>query len=362
MAFLILADGTLFQGKAIGALSYSVGEMIFNTSQTGYQEIVTDPSYLGQIINFTAPHIGNVGVNQMDYESIKVHAAGTVFRDCSLYTSNWRAQDSLHNFLLHHQIVAISEVDTRALTIHLREKGSQNGCLVADEQLTPEQALLLAQNHPSMQGANLAACVSTKEIYVYSDPPFSAAHIAVVDCGVKTGILKNLANYPVKISVVPQSISFSELMALSPDGVLLSNGPGDPEQCESVIQLTQQLFKQKIPLFGICLGHQILALAAGAKTKKMKFGHHGANHPVKCCKTGAIFISSQNHGFVVDETSLPNHLAITHVSLFDSTIAGLSHREAPAFSFQGHPEANPGPNELTVLFKQFINEVHHAQK
>ena len=362
MAFLILADGTLFQGQAVGAQTYSLGEMVFNTSQTGYQEIITDPSYFGQIINFTVPHIGNVGVNKADYESEKIHAAGAVFRDFSSHFSNWRAEDSLHNFLLKHQLAVLTDIDTRALTLHLREKGSQNACLVATDSITPKKALELAQGWQTMKGANLASLVSTQKVYVYSQPRDYLGHIIVVDCGVKGGILKNLATYPVKISVVPESITLAELQALAPDGVLLSNGPGDPEACDSVIHLARQLLEQRLPLFGICLGHQILALAAGAKTKKMKFGHHGANHPIKCSRTGTIFISSQNHGFVVDENSLPDNLTITHTSLFDGTIAGLAHRQAPAFSFQGHPEANPGPNELMVLFKQFINEVLYAKK
>lgn len=362
MAFLILADGTLFQGKAVGAKTHALGEMVFNTSQTGYQEILTDPSYCGQIINFTTPHIGNVGVNQADHESEKIHAAAAVFRDYSPHFSNWRAQDSLENFLLKHNIVALTEIDTRALTLHLREQGSQHGCIVAVDSITPEKALSMLQSAPGIQGNNLATLVSTKETYLYANPKEAIAHIVVVDCGVKAAILKTLATYQVKISVVPDTISFSELASFSPDGVLLSNGPGDPESCESVILLASQLLQQQIPVFGICLGHQILALAAGAKTKKMKFGHHGANHPIKCCQTGTVFISSQNHGFVVDEISLPNHLITTHISLFDGTIAGLAYRNAPAFSFQGHPEANPGPNELMVLFKQFIHEVQYAQK
>ncbi|WP_412754813.1 glutamine-hydrolyzing carbamoyl-phosphate synthase small subunit [Legionella donaldsonii] len=362
MAFLILADGTLFQGKAIGAKTHALGEMVFNTSQTGYQEILTDPSYFGQIINFTTPHLGNVGVNQADHESEKIHAAAAVFRDYSPHYSNWRAQDSLENFLLKHHIAALTEIDTRALTLHLREQGSQNGCIVTVDSITPDQALSMLQSAPAMEGSNLATLVSTKKAYLYADPIDALAHIVVIDCGVKTAILKTLATYPIKISVVPDTISFSELTRFSPDGVLLSNGPGDPESCESVIHLASQLLEQQIPIFGICLGHQILALAAGAKTRKMKFGHHGANHPIKCCKTGTVFISSQNHGFVVDEHSLPEHLITTHISLFDGTIAGLAHRNAPAFSFQGHPEANPGPNELMILFQQFFHEVQYAKK
>ena len=355
MAFLILADGSLFFGQSVGVQGHVLGEMIFNTSQSGYQEILTDPSYFGQIINFTSPHIGNVGVNSEDNESSKIHAAGAIFRDFSTSFSNWRAEDSLHNFLLQHNLIALSDIDTRALTLHLRQNGSQTGCLVATDTINPEKALVLAKNY--QQGANLANQVSQKEISTYANPKNAIGHIVVVDCGVKAGILQNLTRFPVKISLVPVSISAKELESINADGVLLSNGPGDPKDCESLIELTAALLHQKIPLFGICLGHQIMALAAGAQTKKMKFGHHGANHPIKCCQIGSVFISSQNHGFVVDEQSLPKHLAVTHLSLFDGTIAGLAHRDTPAFSFQGHPEANPGPNELMILFKQFIDEV-----
>ncbi|CDZ77983.1 Carbamoyl-phosphate synthase small chain [Legionella massiliensis] len=354
MAFLILADGSLFQGQSVGVSGYALGEMVFNTSHSGYQEILTDPSYLGQIINFTVPHIGNVGVNEADNESTQIHAAGAIFRDFSSTYSNWRAEESLHNLLIRQELIALSDIDTRALTLHLRENGSQNGCLVSNDELSPEKALLMAQNFQSMKGANLASQVSTREPYIYKDPQVPIGHIVVIDCGVKEGILQNLAAFPVKITVVPVSTTFEELLSLAPDGLLLSNGPGDPESCDSVIKLARQALQQKLPTFGICLGHQIMALAAGAQTKKMKFGHHGANHPIQCCQTGTVFISSQNHGFVVDERTLPETLAITHVSLFDGTIAGLSHRSAPAFSFQGHPEASPGPNELRVLFQQFI--------
>ena len=360
--YLILADGAIFHGKAVGVKGRAVGEVVFNTSQTGYQEILTDPSYLGQMITFTTPHIGNVGVNGADSESGKVHASGAVFRSFSEYHSNWRAEGGLQDFLVKHNIVAISDIDTRALTIHLREKGSQNGCIVADGSLTPEEALRLAKQHPSLDGKNLAAVVSTPASYVYADPANRSAHIVVVDCGAKAGILRALAQQNVKISVVPQQTSFAALKALEPDGVVLSNGPGDPAACNEVIELTAKLLSEKIPLFGICLGHQILALAAGGRTKKMKFGHHGANHPVKCLQSGAALISVQNHGFVVDEATLPECLAVTHVSLFDGTIAGLEHKYAPAFSFQGHPEASPGPNELLPLFQQFISRVCHAKK
>ena len=360
MAFLMLADGTCFHGKAVGAKTYAVGELVFNTSLLGYQEILTDPSYFGQIINFTSPHIGNVGINHLDYESQHVHAAGAVFKSFSEDYNHWQAHDSLSNFLVQQNIVAISDIDTRALTLHLREQGSQPGCIVATDEITPEQALFFAQEKMGMPLVNEAALVSTKNSYCYTARSDHQAHVVVIDCGVKAGILRSLAGYGVKITVVPQSIQIKELDKLQPDGILLSNGPGDPRTCTSLIQLTRELLQKKIPIFGICLGHQILALAAGASIKKMKFGHHGANHPIKCLQSGAVFISSQNHGFVVDEASLPSCFNITHVSLFDKTIAGLEHQQAPAFSFQGHPEAKPGPKELELLFKKFIDEVNHA--
>lgn len=360
MAYLMLADGSCFHGKAVGAKHYAVGEMVFNTSHMGYQEILTDPSYFGQIINFTSPHIGNVGINPVDHESQAVHAVGAVFRSYSENFSHWQAQGSLGDFLLQHQIVAISDIDTRALTLHLRETGSQSCCIVATDNISAEQALSLAQAKNTTALVNDAALVSTLESYCYADPLDSEAHLVIIDCGVKAGILQSLASHSVKITVVPQSIQFEALQNLQPDGILLSNGPGDPQACTSLIHLTKQLLAAKIPLFGICLGHQILALAAGATIKKMKFGQHGANHPIKCLQTGMVLISSQNHGFVVDDLSLPDCLSISHISLFDGTIAGLEHQQAPAFSFQGHPEANPGPRELSHLFKKFIKMVHHA--
>lgn len=356
----MLADGTCFHGIAVGAATYAVGEIVFNTSLLGYQEILTDPSYFGQIINFTSPHIGNVGINHLDYESQHVHATGAVFKSFSENYNHWQARDNLGNFLLQQNIVAISDIDTRALTLHLREYGSQFGCIVATDAITLEQALFFAQEKTAMPLENESALVSTKESYCYAAPSDDQAHIVVIDCGVKAGILQSLASYGVKVTVVPQSIQIKELNKLQPDGILLSNGPGDPQTCISLIQLTSELLQAQIPIFGICLGHQILALAAGGSIKKMKFGHHGANHPIKCLQSGAVFISSQNHSFVVDEVSLPSCLNITHISLFDKTIAGLEHQLSPAFSFQGHPEANPGPKELGVLFKKFIDRVHHA--
>lgn len=360
MAFLMLADGTCFHGIAVGAKTHAVGEIVFNTSLFGYQEILTDPSYFGQIINFTAPHIGNVGINHLDYESRYVHATGAVFKSFSRHYNHWQAGESLGDFLLEQNIAAISDIDTRALTLHLRDHGSQAGCIVATDTIPPEQALFFAQERTGMPLVNEAALVSTKKAYCYTASLGNQAHIVVIDCGVKAGILRALASYGVAITVVPQSIQIEELRRLRPDGILLSNGPGDPRACTSLIQLTWELLQTHIPIFGICLGHQIMALAAGGSIKKMKFGHHGANHPIKCLQSGAVFISSQNHGFVVDEASLPDCLNITHVSLFDKTIAGLEHQQSPAFSFQGHPEANPGPKELGLLFKKFIDGVHHA--
>jgi carbamoyl-phosphate synthase small subunit len=360
MAFLMLADGTCFHGIAVGAKTHAVGEVVFNTSLFGYQEVLTDPSYFGQIINFTSPHIGNVGINHKDHESQQVHATGAVFKSFSEHYHHWQARDHLGNFLVQQNIVAISNIDTRALTLHIREHGSQSGCIVATDAVSPEQALCFAQEKMAMPLDNESASVSTKASYCYAASPDQRAHVVVIDCGVKAGILKSLASYGVKITVVPQSVQMKELNRLQPDGILLSNGPGDPRACVSLIQLTSELLQAQLPIFGICLGHQILALAAGAHIKKMKFGHHGANHPIKCLQSGTVFISSQNHGFVVDEASLPSCLTVTHVSLFDQTIAGVEHQSSPAFSFQGHPEANPGPKELGMLFKKFIEQVHHA--
>ena len=360
MAFLVLADGMLFHGRSVGFNGCAVGEIVFNTSHTGYQEIMTDPSYHGQIITFTTAHVGNVGINSLDNESQTTHAAGVILRDFSSEYSHWRGQSRLGDFLKHHQLVALSDIDTRALTLHLRSKGSQMGSLVADDSLSIQQAMNLAQHH-QMPNDSVSA-LSVKQPYVFADQGQPKAHIVVVDCGAKQGILHALEAYPVKITVVPFNTTFHQLSDLEADGVLLSNGPGNPEACSSVIELARTLMQRNIPLFGICLGHQIMALAAGAKTRKMKFGHHGANHPIQCCKTGAVLISSQNHGFVVDESTLPDFLNVTHMSLFDGTIAGLSHQHAPAFSFQGHPEASPGPNEFLMLFNSFIQEVYHAKK
>jgi carbamoyl-phosphate synthase small subunit len=340
MAYLLLADGTIFNGHSVGAEKDTLGEVVFNTSHLGYQEILTDPSYLGQIINFTSPHIGNVGINPDNFESNIIHARGAIFRASSNFVSHWQAQVSLSHFLKEHDIPALSDVDTRALTLHLREHGSQMGCIVTTD-LPVETAM------ESMRSMEFSSSSITTQIpYVYSSPKEATSHLVVIDCGVKAGILQSLKAYPVKITVVSATISLAEIHALEADAVLLSNGPGDPRHHVGLIQLTKALLAEQMPLFGICLGHQILALAAGGVIKKMKFGHHGANHPIQCLQTGSVFISSQNHSYVVDESLLPSCFNITHISLFDRSIAGLEHKDSPAFSFQGHPEANPGPNEL----------------
>lgn len=355
MAYLLLADGTCFKGISIGAEKQTVGEVVFNTSHWGYQEIISDPSYLGQIINFTSPHIGNVGINAGNFESDAIHAHGAIFREHATFVSHWQAKDNISHFLKQQGIPALSQVDTRALTLHLREHGSQLACLVPGDLPKDEASTYLQE-----AAFDTIKSIGTSFPYVYSEPLSFKAHILVVDCGVKKGILQALKNHPVKITVIPSTLSLEAILQLHPDGILLSNGPGDPRHYSSLVQLTQQLLAHKIPLFGICLGHQILALAAGGLIKKMKFGHHGANHPIQCMKSGAVFISSQNHNYVVDEDTLPSCLAVTHISLFDRSIAGIEHTEYPAFSFQGHPETNPGPHELAHLFTQFIGKVNHA--
>lgn len=360
MAFLMLADGTCFTGESVGAKTHRTGEVVFNTAHLGYQEILTDPSYHGQIINFTAAHIGNVGINSLNYESEKIHAFGALFRAFSPTSMHWQAQEGLSAFLTMQGIPALAGVDTRALTIYLRDNGCQSGCLVTDGLIGKEEAqqfALAAAKKPP----DLFVMDNPIKPYTYQSPATATAHIVVVDCGIKTGILRALSRYNARITIAPQNISFAELQQLHPDGVLLSNGPGDPRDCKAVIQLARHLLQERIPVFGICLGHQILALAAGAAIEKMKFGHHGANHPIQCSQSKTVFISSQNHGYVVAAASLPTSLHITHRSLFDGTIAGIKHLQAPAFSFQGHPEANPGPRELTILFDKFIHMVHHAE-
>lgn len=357
---LVLADGTVFTGISVGKLGFTCGEVIFNTAQTGYQEILTDPSYAKQILVFTQPHIGNVGVNFADMESHHAHVQGLIMRSFSHVTSNWRAQDSLSNFLQKENVIALSEVDTRALTLHLRQFGSQAGCIMTkniDYQVAHEKAKKFA----GLLGKDLVKNVTTKYIYSWEDKQVKekkkdlSFHVVVYDFGVKHSILRCLADKGCFITVVPATTSVDEVLALNPHGVVLSNGPGDPVACQYAIEATKIFLKHKLPIMGICFGHQILALASGASIKKMMFGHHGSNHPILSLQDGSVAISSQNHGFVVADESLPPCLAVTHRSLFDNSIAGLKRVDVPAFGFQGHPEANPGPCELSHLFDRFIN-------
>ncbi|SDP09784.1 carbamoyl-phosphate synthase small subunit [Rhodoferax sp. OV413] len=369
-AILALADGTVFVGNSIGAPGSTVGEVVFNTAMTGYQEILTDPSYCQQIVTLTYPHIGNYGVNVEDVEAARVHAAGLVIKDLPLVASNFRSHLSLSDYLVQQKTVAIANLDTRKLTRHLRTHGAQNGCILAlpaGHDVTPEaiaQAVAAAQGAPSMAGLDLAKVVSAKESYAwtqtewqlhqgYGDQSAPRFHVVAYDFGVKFNILRMLASRGCRITVVPAQTSAKDVLALKPDGVFLSNGPGDPEPCDYAIAATRELIETGIPTFGICLGHQIMALASGAKTFKMKFGHHGANHPVKDLDDGRVSITSQNHGFAVDQASLPANLRATHVSLFDGTLQGLARTDKPAFCFQGHPEASPGPHDISYLFDRF---------
>jgi len=376
-AILALADGTVFVGNSIGAAGSTVGEVVFNTAMTGYQEILTDPSYCQQIVTLTYPHIGNYGVNTQDVEAAKVHAAGLIVKDVPLVMSNFRASMTLPQYLTQEKTVAIANLDTRQLTRHLRTRGSQNGCilaLAAGESITQaaiDQALALARAAPSMKGADLAKVVSAKSTYEWTQTEWQLAHpqlqgkpgygvqtrakfhVVAYDFGVKFNILRMLAERGCKVTVVPAQTSAAEVLRHQPDGIFLSNGPGDPEPCDYAIAATAELIETGIPMFGICLGHQIMALASGAKTFKMKFSHHGANHPVKDLDTGRVSITSQNHGFSVDDKSLPAKLRATHVSLFDGTLQGLVRTDQPAFSFQGHPEASPGPHDIAYLFDRF---------
>ncbi|WP_394789357.1 glutamine-hydrolyzing carbamoyl-phosphate synthase small subunit [Rhodoferax sp.] len=369
-AILALADGTVFVGKSIGAHGSTVGEVVFNTAMTGYQEILTDPSYCQQIVTLTYPHIGNYGVNVEDVEASRVHAAGLVIKDLPLVASNFRSHLTLSAYLVQQNTVAIAELDTRKLTRHLRTHGAQNGCILAlaeGQGITPEtvaQAVAAAQAAPSMAGLDLAKVVSVKESYAwtqtewqlhqgYGEQTAPRFHVVAYDFGVKFNILRMLASRGCRITVVPAQTSAKDVLALKPDGVFLSNGPGDPEPCDYAIAATRELIESGVPTFGICLGHQIMALASGAKTFKMKFGHHGANHPVKDLDNGRVSITSQNHGFAVDQASLPANLRATHVSLFDGTLQGLARTDKPAFCFQGHPEASPGPHDISYLFDRF---------
>ncbi|RRQ20731.1 glutamine-hydrolyzing carbamoyl-phosphate synthase small subunit [Thiohalobacter thiocyanaticus] len=366
-AILVLEDGSVFRGESIGADGQTVGEVVFNTAMTGYQEILTDPSYSRQIVTLTYPHIGNTGINDEDEESARIQSAGLVVRDLPTRYSNWRAQRSLGDYLLESGVVGIADIDTRRLTRILREKGAQNGCIMAGDQLDEAAALEAAKGFPGLKGMDLAREVTTADRYEWAQGTWSLEdglpapaadlphHVVAYDFGVKRNILRMLADRGCRLTVVPAQTPASEVMALNPDGVFLSNGPGDPEPCDYAIDAIRELLDAKVPLFGICLGHQLLALASGAKTTKMKFGHHGANHPVQDLESGVVMISSQNHGFAVDDQNLPDTLKATHRSLFDGSLQGIERTDKPAFSFQGHPEASPGPHDVAPLFDRFID-------
>ncbi|KDE38739.1 Carbamoyl-phosphate synthase small chain [Nitrincola lacisaponensis] len=366
-AILALEDGTIFRGIAIGADGETTGEVVFNTSMTGYQEILTDPSYCRQIVTLTYPHIGNVGVNQEDQESDSVWAAGLVIRDLPLIASNFRSEQALDAYLADKGIVGIADIDTRRLTRILREKGAQNGCIMAGADIDEDKAIALAKGFPGLKGMDLAKVASVADAYEWTQGEWSLGkgcanlaaedqrfHVVAYDFGVKHNILRMLASRGCKLTVVPAQTPASAVLALQPDGVFLSNGPGDPEPCDYAIAAIQEILTTGIPVFGICLGHQLLALASGAKTEKMKFGHHGANHPVQDLDSEQVMITSQNHGFAVAESTLPANLRATHKSLFDGSLQGVERTDCPAFSFQGHPEASPGPRDVAPLFDKFI--------
>ncbi len=364
-AILALADGTIFKGFSIGADGHTSGEVVFNTAMTGYQEILTDPSYSRQIVTLTYPHIGNTGVNPEDVESDKVHAAGLIIRDLPLQVSNFRATQSLPDYLKAEGIVAIAGIDTRRLTRILRQKGAQNGAIVAGAGIKESTALELARAFPGLTGMDLAKVVSTKDKYEWTQTEWSLGdgygtqsapkfHVVAFDFGVKYNILRMLAQRGCKVTVLPAQATAADALALNPDGIFLSNGPGDPQPCDYAINASRELIEKGIPTFGICLGHQIMALASGAKTLKMKFGHHGANHPVQDLDTKKVMITSQNHGFAVDVDTLPANCRVTHVSLFDGSLQGFERTDKPAFCFQGHPEASPGPHDIAPLFDRFV--------
>ena len=369
-AFLALEDGTVFKGVSRGAEGHVVAEVVFNTSITGYQEILTDPSYSGQIVTMTYPHIGNTGINLEDNESDRAYAEGLVIRDMSMIASNWRCKTTLEDYLVSQNKIAISDIDTRHLVSILREKGVQNGCLVAGDKISESEAVILARKSPGLSGVDLAEKVSTLHPYEWNQQEWELSsnsfskltkakyNIITLDFGVKHNILRILASCSCNVTVMPAKTTIQEILDKKPDGVFLSNGPGDPAACSYAIDTIKKLLEAKIPLFGICLGHQLLALASGAKTKKMKFGHHGANHPVKDLKTGKVLITSQNHNFTVDESTLPDNLKATHLSLFDGTLQGLERTDTPAFGFQGHPEANPGPHDVKYLFNRFVKIIN----
>lgn len=370
-AVLALEDGSVFRGRSIGAPGETVGEVVFNTAMTGYQEILTDPSYARQIVTLTYPHIGNTGCNAEDEESSMCAAAGLIVRDCPDLYSNWRATESLPAYLERRGRVAIADVDTRRLTRILREKGAQGGAIVAGDDASEERALELARSFPGMKGMDLAREVTTDESYDWSEGTWDldavafaqadpVRHVVAYDFGVKRNILRMLVDRGCRVTVLPAQTPAAEALALGPDGIFLSNGPGDPEPCDYAIEAIREFIRLEVPLFGICLGHQLLGLAAGAKTAKMKFGHHGANHPVQDLDTGQVMITSQNHGFAVDEESLPGQVRATHRSLFDNSLQGIELLSAPAFGFQGHPEASPGPHDISGIFDRFIQSMDEA--
>ena len=371
-AMLVLADGTVFRGISIGAPGQTVGEVVFNTSMTGYQEILTDPSYTKQIVTLTYPHIGNTGVNAEDVESGKVYASGLIIRDLPLVNSNWRSEQTLAEYLTANGVVAIADIDTRKLTRILREKGAQAGCIIAGN-INEAEALAQAKAFPGLSGMDLAKVVTVDRAYEftegewdlvegYSKPSNSQFNVVAFDYGVKRNILRMLTSRGCKVTVLPAQATAEDALVLNPDGVFLSNGPGDPQPCDYAIAAIKKIVDSGVPTFGICLGHQLLALASGAKTLKMKFGHHGANHPVQDVDDKRVFITSQNHGFAVDPASLPATVRTTHVSLFDGSLQGITRTDKPAFSFQGHPEASPGPTEMSYLFDRFVESMkQHKQ-
>lgn len=373
-AILALADGTVFRGSAIGASGHAVGEVVFNTAMTGYQEILTDPSYARQIVTLTYPHIGNTGVNAEDEEATQIHATGLVIRDLPLLHSNFRSEQTLSDYLQSRNVVGIADVDTRRLTRLLRDKGAQNACIMAGD-IDEAKAVELAKGFAGLKGMDLAKEVTVSESYQWREGSWELGkghstlsdadlpyHVVAYDFGVKRNILRMLTDRGCRLTVVPAQTPASDVLAMKPDGVFLSNGPGDPEPCDYAIEAIQQLLAANMPMFGICLGHQLLALAAGAKTQKMKFGHHGANHPVQDLDSKLVMITSQNHGFAADEDSLPANVKATHRSLFDGTLQGIHLTDKPAFSFQGHPEASPGPHDVAPLFDHFIELMSDAQK
>ena len=367
-AILALQDGTIFRGTSVGASGKTIGEVVFNTAMTGYQEILTDPSYCRQIVTLTYPHIGNTGANSDDMESSRIHASGLVIRDSSMVTSSWRSERSLTEFLTAANTVAIADIDTRKLTRVLRQKGAQSGCIMAGD-VNADVAVEHASKFPGIAGTDLAKFVTTEEPYQWCfgtdfghrgrimSRRIAPYHVVAFDFGIKRNILRLLSDLECRMTVVPATTTAEEVMALSPDGVFLSNGPGDPEPCDYAIDAIKDILDTGIPVFGICLGHQLLALAAGASTVKMKFGHHGANHPVQNLATGQVMITSQNHGFAVDPNSLPDDVEITHTSLFDGSLQGIALKGRPAYSFQGHPEASPGPHDLLPLFDRFVSDM-----